>query len=33
MWSAVQRLGFDDGTVLEPAGGIGHFFVLLLFKQ
>ncbi len=25
LWSAVQRLGFTGGRVLEPAAGIGHF--------
>jgi hypothetical protein len=29
MWSAVTRLGFRGGKVLEPAGGIGHFFGLM----
>lgn len=26
MWAMVDRLGFKGGTILEPAGGIGHFF-------
>ena len=25
IWSAVQRLGFAAGRILEPAAGIGHF--------
>ena len=25
MWTAVERLGFTGGTILEPAVGIGHF--------
>lgn len=25
MWGAVQRLGFNGGTVFEPGMGIGHF--------
>lgn len=25
MWTAVQRLGFRGGSILEPAVGIGHF--------
>jgi RNA polymerase sigma factor (sigma-70 family) len=29
MWDAVRKLGFNGGTVLEPAGGIGHFFGLM----
>ena len=26
MWAGLQRLGFEEGTVLEPAAGVGHFF-------
>ena len=26
MWRMVERLGYQGGTVLEPAMGIGHFF-------
>ncbi|MCE5310432.1 MAG: zeta toxin family protein [Acidobacteriales bacterium] len=29
MWDAVRRLGFKGGNVLEPAGGIGHFYGLM----
>jgi hypothetical protein len=29
MWSAVQRLGFDRGRVLEPSVGTGNFFGLM----
>lgn len=29
MWDAVKRMGFDGGNVLEPAGGVGHFFGLM----
>lgn len=29
MWAAVRRFGFRGGNVLEPAGGIGHFFGLM----
>lgn len=29
MWSAVDRLGFKAGRILEPAFGIGHFFGLI----
>lgn len=29
MWSAVQRLGFNGGRVLEPSAGVGHFFGLM----
>ena len=29
MWDAVRKLGFNGGTVLEPAGGVGHFFGLM----
>lgn len=29
MWKALQRMGFDGGRVLEPAGGVGHFFGLM----
>lgn len=29
MWSAVSRLGFKHGTVLEPALGTGNFFGLM----
>jgi hypothetical protein len=25
MWTAVRRLGFSGGRVLEPAAGVGHF--------
>lgn len=25
VWKAVERLGFNRGSALEPAGGIGHF--------
>lgn len=26
VWKAVRRLGFRGGDVLEPSGGVGHFF-------
>jgi len=26
VWSIAERLGFRGGDVLEPAGGVGHFF-------
>ncbi len=29
VWEAVRRLGFEGGRVLEPAGGVGHFFGLM----
>lgn len=29
MWDAVARFGFEGGNVLEPAGGIGHYFGLM----
>lgn len=29
MWSALKRMGFEGGKVLEPAGGVGHFFGLM----
>ncbi|MDR1190659.1 MAG: zeta toxin family protein, partial [Verrucomicrobiales bacterium] len=29
MWRMVERLGFKGGTVLEPAGGVGHFLGLM----
>lgn len=29
MWKAVERMGFTGGRVLEPAGGVGHFFGLM----
>ena len=29
MWDAVKRMGFDGGNVMEPAGGVGHFFGLM----
>lgn len=29
MWKMAERLGFKGGRVLEPAGGIGHFFGLM----
>ena|GEM_PF-3438577 len=29
IWDAVEHLGFKGGEVLEPAGGIGHFFGLM----
>lgn len=29
MWDMVRRLGFEGGAVLEPAGGVGHFFGLM----
>jgi N12 class adenine-specific DNA methylase len=29
MWDAVKRFGFDGGNVLEPAGGVGHYFGLM----
>jgi N12 class adenine-specific DNA methylase len=28
MWDALQRLGFKDGSMLEPSAGIGHFLGL-----
>ncbi len=29
IYGALSRLGFDDGTVLEPAAGVGSFFGLM----
>ena len=29
MWEMVRRLGFDAGRVLEPAGGVGHYYGLM----
>jgi N12 class adenine-specific DNA methylase len=29
MWDAVKRFGFEGGNVLEPAGGVGHYFGLM----
>jgi|GEM_PF-1328259 len=29
MWSVVRHLGFKGGNVLEPAGGVSHFFGLM----
>ncbi|MBX3738894.1 MAG: DEAD/DEAH box helicase family protein [Candidatus Didemnitutus sp.] len=29
MWTAVQRMGFRGGRILEPACGVGHFFGLM----
>ncbi|WP_051949119.1 PLxRFG domain-containing protein [Methylosinus sp. PW1] len=29
MWSALRRLGFDRGRVLEPSVGVGNFFGLM----
>lgn len=29
MWQAARTLGFKGGRVLEPAGGVGHFFGLM----
>lgn len=29
MWAIAEKLGFKNGTILEPAGGIGHFFGLM----
>lgn len=29
MYSAIQRLGFDGGRVLEPSVGVGNFFGLM----
>jgi N12 class adenine-specific DNA methylase len=29
IYDAVQQLGFEDGRVLEPALGVGHFFGLM----
>ena len=29
MWAAVKRFGFEGGNVLEPAGGVGHYFGLM----
>lgn len=29
MWDAVKRLGFLGGNILEPAGGVGHYFGLM----
>jgi N12 class adenine-specific DNA methylase/adenine-specific DNA methylase len=29
MWALARRLGFQGGTVLEPAAGVGHFFGLM----
>lgn len=28
-WSMIEKLGFKGGNVLEPSGGIGHFFGLM----
>lgn len=28
MWQALEEMGFEGGTVLEPAAGVGHFFGL-----
>ena len=25
MWDGLKQLGFEEGTVLEPAAGVGHF--------
>lgn len=29
MWSAVQRMGFKSGNVLEPSIGVGNFFGMM----
>ena len=29
MWDIARRLGFTGGRVLEPAGGVGHFFGMM----
>ena len=29
MWNIAERLGFKGGRVLEPAGGVGHFFGMM----
>lgn len=29
MWRQVQHMGFKGGKILEPAGGVGHFFGLM----
>lgn len=29
LWKMVEKMGFKGGRVLEPAGGIGHFFGLM----
>ncbi len=29
MWSMVTKLGFKGGRILEPAGGVGHFYGLM----
>ena len=29
MWDAVKRLGYLGGNILEPAGGVGHYFGLM----
>jgi N12 class adenine-specific DNA methylase len=29
MWSALERMGFKGGRVLEPSMGVGHFFGLM----
>jgi hypothetical protein len=29
MWEAMQRLGFQGGTILEPSLGVGHFLGLM----
>lgn len=29
MWGMVEKLGFQGGSILEPAGGVGHFFGLM----
>jgi len=28
-WDMIQKLGFNGGEILEPSGGIGHFFGLM----
>lgn len=28
-WDAIEQLGFKGGEILEPSGGIGHFFGLM----
>ena len=29
MWQGLEKMGFKGGRILEPAGGVGHFFGLM----
>ena len=29
MWQAVEHLGFEQGVIVEPSAGVGHFFGLM----